>query len=331
MTTLTAPTAGRGRQAGRQLQRNAWPLAVVLIFLALLGWQASLSPNFGPFELQTLFASTLGLAFLAVAQSLVLVGGGIDLSVGATMVLVNVVSARYMESTSFGGALLVAAASLVLAVLIGALTGMIITLSGVPDVIVTLATSFVWAGIALVVMPVPGGGAPEEFLALIGTTGLSYWPALVALAVPLALIWIPLRRSRSGLAIYAMGSHAEAAYLSGVRMLRTRVLTYAVSGVFVGLAGLATTAWVSAGNAQESAGLAATLTSLAAAVLGGVAIGGGIGGILGPVFAVWILYLIPAIMLGLGVDPALGEAMKGVVIVLVVLVGGLIRLKWSRS
>jgi ribose transport system permease protein len=331
MITLTAPTADRGVQAGRQLRRNAWPLAVVLIFLALLAWQAALSPNFGAFELQTLFASTLGLAFLAVAQSVVVVGGGIDLSVGATMVLVNVVSARYMESTSFGGALLVAAGSIALAVLIGAVTGLVITLSGVPDVIVTLATSFVWAGVALVVMPIPGGGAPDEFLALIGTTGLSYWPALVALVVPLALIWIPLRRSRAGLAIYAMGSHAEAAYLSGVRMLRTRVLTYAVAGVFVGLAGLATTAWVSAGNAQESAGLAATLTSLAAAVLGGVAIGGGIGGILGPIVAVWILYLIPAIMLGLGVDPALGEALKGVVIVLVVLVGGLIRLKWSRS
>lgn len=331
MTALAAPAGTRGRHAGRQLRRNGWPLAVVAIFLALLAWQAALTPSFGAFELQTLFASTLGLAFLAVAQSIVLVGGGIDLSVGATMVLINVISARYMESASFGQAVLVAVASVALAVVIGAATGLIVTLSGVPDVIVTLATSFVWAGVALAVMPIPGGGAPDEFLALIGTTGLSYWPALVALVVPLVLIWVPLRRSRAGLTIYALGSHAEAAYLSGVHVLRTRVLTYAVSGVFVGLAGLATTAWVAAGNAQESAGLAATLTSVAAAVLGGVAIGGGIGGVLGPVVAVWVLYLIPAIMLGLGVDPAYGEAIKGLVIVLVVLLGGLIRLKWSRS
>lgn len=330
MTTFTA-AAGRGRNIGRVLRRNGWLLSVVLIFFGLLAWHAALTPVFGAFELQTLFASTLGLAFLVVAQSIVLVGGGIDLSVGATMVLINVVSARFMEGQSFGVALLVAAGSIAVAVLIGAVTGLVITLSGVPDVIVTLATSFVWAGAALAVMPIPGGGAPEQFLALIGTTGFSYWPALVALAVPLAVIWVPLRRSRAGLAIFAMGSDKEAAYLSGVRTLRTRVFTYAVSGVFVGLAGLATTAWIAGGNPQESAGLAATLTALAAAVLGGVVIGGGIGGVFGPVVAVWILSLIPSIMLGLGVDPAYGEAIKGVVIVLVVLLGGLIRLKWSTT
>jgi ribose transport system permease protein len=75
----------------------------------------------------------------------------------------------------------------------------------------------------------------------------------------------------------------------------------------------------------------ATLNSVAAIVLGGVALSGGVGGLVGPVIAVWCLYLIPNIMLGLGVDPSYGEVVKGVVVVLVVLVGGLLRARRNRS
>jgi ribose transport system permease protein len=324
---MTVLTVGSARRVAR---RNSWPLAVTGIFAVLLAWHGALTPAFS-FELQTMFASTLALAFLAVASSIVLVGGGIDLSVGSTMVLINVVSARFMAGHGLGSALLIALASIALAMLVGLLTGVVVAVSRIPDVIVTLATSFVWGGLALVVMPVPGGGAPEAFLALSGANSATFWPALVSLAVPLLLIGVPLARSRLGLTIRAAGSHREAAALSGIKIARARVLTYLVAGVFVGLAGLATTAWTGGGNPQQAAGLAATLTALAAAVLGGVVIGGGVGGALGPIIAVWILYLIPKIMLGLGMDPAYGEAIKGIVIVLVVMLGGLIRVKWSRS
>jgi ribose transport system permease protein len=70
---------------------------------------------------------------------------------------------------------------------------------------------------------------------------------------------------------------------------------------------------------------------VAAIVLGGVALSGGVGGLIGPVFAVWCLYLIPNIMLGLGVDPSYGEVVKGVVVVLVVLAGGLLRARRNRA
>jgi ribose transport system permease protein len=331
MTAATAATRLPWPAAGRLARRHAWTAAVVAFFAVLLAWNASQTRNFGAFEIQTLLASTLALAYLAMAQSVVVIGGGIDLSVGAMLVLVNCLSARFMEGTDLRGSLLVAAGCLAVATTLGALTGLVITVSRIPDIIVTLAASFVWGGAALFVLHTPGGGTSTGFQALVLGSGSAWWPALLCLLAPLLLVWVPLRRSRTGIAIYALGSDRNAAYLSGVNPLRTRVVAYAVDGLLCGLAGLATTAFTAGGSPQSTIAMNATLNSVAAIVLGGVALSGGVGGLIGPVFAVWCLYLIPNIMLGLGVDPSYGEVVKGVVVVLVVLVGGLLRARRNRA
>jgi len=329
---VTSLAAARplGLATSRIARRHAWTAAVVVFFALLLAWNASQTKSFGAFEIQTLLASTLALAYLAMAQSVVVIGGGIDLSVGAQLVLINCLSARLMEGTDLGASLLVAAGCLAVAAAIGALTGLVITVSKIPDIIVTLATSFVWGGVALLVLHTPGGGTSGGFQALVLGSGNDWWPALLCLLAPLLLVWAPLRRSRAGIAIYALGSNKNAAYLSGVDPLRTRVVAYAVGGLLCGLAGLATTAFTAGGSPQSTIAMNATLNSVAAIVLGGVALAGGVGGLVGPVFAVWCLYLLPNIMLGLGVDPSYGEVVKGVVVVLVVLVGGLLRARRKR-
>jgi ribose transport system permease protein len=331
MAAATATTSSLGPAAGRLARRHAWTAAVIAFFALLLAWNASQTRNFGAFEIQTLLASTLPLAYLAMAQSVVVIGGGIDLSVGAMLVLVNCLSARFMDGTDLKGSLLVAAGCLVVATALGALIGLVITVSKVPDIIVTLAASFVLGGAALFVLHTPGGGTSTGFQALVLGSGSAWWPALLCLLAPLLLVWVPLRRSRTGIAIYALGSDRNAAYLSGVNPLRTRVVAYAVDGLLCGLAGLATTAFTAGGSPQSTIAMTATLNSVAAIVLGGVALSGGVGGLVGPIFAVWSLYLIPNIMLGLGVDPSYGEVVKGVVVVLVVLAGGLLRARRNRA
>jgi ribose transport system permease protein len=331
MATATATTRALPPAAGRLARRHAWTVAVIAFFVLLLAWNASQTRNFGAFEIQTLLASTLPLAYLAMAQSVVVIGGGIDLSVGAMLVLVNCLSARFMEGTDLRGSLLVAAGCLVVSTALGALTGLVITVSRIPDIIVTLAASFVLGGAALFVLHTPGGGTSTGFQALVLGTGSAWWPALLCLLAPLLLVWTPLRRSRTGIAIYALGSDRNAAFLSGVDPLRTRVVAYAVDGLLCGLAGLATTAFTAGGSPQSTIAMNATLNSVAAIVLGGVALSGGVGGLIGPIFAVWSLYLIPNIMLGLGVDPSYGEVVKGVVVVLVVLAGGLLRARRERA
>jgi ribose transport system permease protein len=325
VSALSAATRPLGPVAGRLARRHAWTGAVVAFFAVLLLWNASQTRNFGAFEIQTMLSSTLALAYLAMAQSVVVIGGGIDLSVGALLVLANCLSARFMADAGFGKSMLVALACLAVTGALGALTGLIVTVSRIPAIIVTLATSFVWGGMALLVLHTPGGGTPARFQELVLGSGNAWWPALLCLLAPLLLIWAPLRRSRAGIAIHALGSSDNAAYLSGVNPLRTRVVAYTFGGLLCGLAGLATTAFTGGGSPQSTIAMTATLNSVAAIVLGGVALSGGVGGLVGPVIAVWCLYLIPNIMLGLGVDPSYGEVVKGVIVVLVVLVGGLLR------
>jgi ribose transport system permease protein len=330
MTTVLSTLAGRPRLA-RLGRRHAWTAAVVVLLVLLLLWQRSLTRGWGAFELQTIATSTLALAFAAAAQAIVVLTAGIDLSVGAQMVLLNCLSARLMAGQSFATCLAIAALTLAVGVVIGALNGLLVSLLGIPDIIVTLATSFVLTGVTLLVMPNPGGGTAERFQELVNGTGTAFLPALLCLAIPLVLIWVPLRRHRLGLSIYALGSSREASYLAGVDARRTKVFAYALAGLLCGFAGLASTAYTGGGQPATNIGTLTTLTSVAAVVLGGVALSGGVGGLFGPIVAVWCLYLIPSIMLSLGVDPSYGEVVKGVVLVLVVLVGGVLRMRWRSA
>ena len=119
-----------------------------------------------------------------MAQSIVIISGGIDLSIGSLMSLMNVLSAKYMVGMSYREALLYAVGLTLAGAAAGAFTGSLITLSRVPDIVVTLAMLFVWAGLALQILEIPGGGAPQKFIDLgIGTSFSDYVPtsALIAL------------------------------------------------------------------------------------------------------------------------------------------------------
>lgn len=320
-TTLPTPSSPFARFA----RRHGWTVGVAVLFVILLIWRTTQVPRFGNFEIRTITAGTMSLAFLAMAQSIVIISGGIDLSVGAKMVFANCLSALWMEDKGFAACMAIAVAVLAISVVLAATTGVLITVTGVPDIIVTLAASFMLSGLALFIIGGPGGGTSPDFQRVVAG-GLSvFWPSVLWTIGALVLVWIPLRRSRLGLAMYAIGSDRKAAFLSGVGIARTRVLTYAAGGLFAGFAGLVITASTGGGEPRSTIGVNATLNSVAAAVLGGVALTGGVGGLLGPVFAALCLTMIPAIMLGLGWDPSNAETARGVIIILVVLVAGLLQ------
>jgi ribose transport system permease protein len=314
---------------GRWTRRNAWPLAVYALLVVLLGVEKIVHPALNNYDMQSLVGGALPLALAAMAQAVVVISGGVDLSVGALMSLVNVVSAFYMVHADLKGALLVSALLVAGTALAGALTGLIITATRVPDIIVTLATSFVWSGLALQVMPTPGGGAPQEFADLLTGEVAAVAPAgVVALLVVVAVVWLPLRRARLGLALYAIGSNRTAAYLSGVSVARARVAAYAFGGVFAALAGLALTASTLNGNATSgTAGAGYTLNSVAAVVVGGVSLTGGRGGLLGPIAAAFVLTQINTILTFMGIDANVGTVIQGALVVVVVMVAGLLLLR----
>jgi ribose transport system permease protein len=329
--TTVEDAVGRSRRANtrRIATRHGWTIGVyVLLLLLIIAYAWALAPvAFTSFDLGSIVIGALPLAFAAMAQAVIVISGGIDLSLGVIVAVINVMAASLMEKQSFGTALLIAVGLMFVGLVIGAINGGLCVLTGVPDIVVTLAMSFVWGGIALVIMRTPGGGAPTQFQSLGTGTFISSWiPAgAVIIALVAAAVWVPLRWRRPGFAIYAIGSNRERAYLSGVNVARTRVLAYAVGGFFAAMGGLAATATTGIGTPY--AGNFITLNSVAAVVLGGVSLAGGKGGVAGPIAAAFCLGLVPSIMVFQGIDPNYGQVIQGALIVVVVMIGGLLLLR----
>ncbi len=308
-----------------QIKRQSWNLALIFLAVVLGAWRISQLPQFGAYEARTFVLGILPIALLSMGQALIIIGGGINLAIGAEAVLINCLSAKYMLDTSFSKSLMFAFVFIIVGVLIGALTGWIISVSGIADIVVTLATSFLLVGVAMYVMPQPGGGINQTLADLISGKVPNFIPPLICLILPILLIWIPLYRSKLGISMYAIGSNKEAAFLSGVNVNLTRIKLYAFGGLFAALSGLALTGITLSSSPFANISNTATLNSVAGAVLGGVALSGGVGGLVGPALAALILYFIPTILLAFGIDPAYSQIVTGALTIVVVLLGGLLR------
>src|SRR5258706_9009556 len=211
--SASVETTPRGRAALAEVavawaRRNTWTLGLIGLLVVFLSLTKLIQPNYGAPGIQGLAISILPIAFAAVAQAIVVMSGGIDLSVGPMMALASVTSAVLMKDQSDLFAVAVVLGVMLLGLAVGAINGVLVVVTKVPDIVVTLATSFVWAGAALLILNTPGGGAAPWFMAIIsGPLGSPWIPkALVVLAILVAVVWIPLRRSTVGLSLYAVGS-----------------------------------------------------------------------------------------------------------------------------
>jgi ribose transport system permease protein len=311
----------------RTLSHNGWVIGVWLLLGALLIWYATLIPRFGQFQIVSISKNSLPLVFLAIGQAIIVIAGGIDLSVGALLLLGNVVAARFMDGQTLAVVLPIAVVMVLSIGLLNALTGYIISISGMPDIVVTLATSFIWSGVALWILPSPGGGTAPEFRWLFTGSesgiGGNFIMPIVMMAIPTILVYLWSTRSQIGLSMYAIGSDRIAARLAGLDVHRAKIASYAIGGAMATLAGLATVALTGTGDPRFSIGANATLNSVAAVVLGGVALTGGVGSVLGVVAAAVIFVMLSPFLSALGVDPNSAQVVQGVLIAGVMMVGGL--------
>jgi ribose transport system permease protein len=302
----------------RFMRRNTWTLGIYAVLILLIIVEKIVHPNLNSFDAENLVITAMPLALATMAQAAVVLVGGIDLSIGQMMAFVNVVAATAMVNSNFQTAILQALLIIVGIAALGALTGLVITVTRVPDIIVTLATSFIWYGLALSVMTIPSGGVPLQFGNLINGEEWGFFPeGLLVLIGIVVIVWLPWYRSKLSLAAYAVGSDRTAAFLSGINVARTRIAAYALGGVFAACAGLALTASTSGGDPNSAANY--TLNSVAAVVMGGVSLAGGRGGMLGPLAAAFVLTLIGIILGFMRVDPNYAIVIQGVIVVLVVL------------
>jgi ribose transport system permease protein len=311
-------------------RRSAWTIGLLGLLVALLVFTKVIQPRYGVAGIQGLAISVLPLALAAVAQAVVVIVGGIDLSIGSMMALTSVVAATLMKGQSEEFGILVVITVLLLGLTLGAVNGGLVVITRVPDIVVTLAMLFVWAGCALLVRAAPGGGAAQWLKDLvIGPLGIDWLPkAALVLVVVVGVIWIPVARSRLGLSMYAVGSSPLAAFRSGVSIGRTKVLAYALAGLFAALGGLSLTASTGIGTPVPGP---YTLLSVAAIVLGGVSLAGGRGGVFGPVVAVVVLQMVRTDMTLLHINSNLAIVAQGVILMAVVMVGSLFEIRQAQQ
>ena len=321
----------------RLLRQNGWVVGLAVLFIVLFVVTRMIQPSYGAGDFGSLVRAVLPYAFAVAAQTVVVIAGGIDLSVASMMALTSVTAASMMAGASEEYALFVVPFVLALGFVLGAVNGILIVVTRVPDIVVTLATLFVLQGAALLVLDAPGGAVAEWLKNLIvGTLPVPGIPdsvdawipkALVLLIVLLCIVWIPLKRSRLGLSIYAIGSDQLAAFRSGVPVARTKILAYAIGGLFGAMGGLSLTMSTGIGAPIPGPYL---MASVAAVVLGGVVLGGGKGGLLGPIIAVFILRLVRTDLTLLAIDPNVTAIVEGTIMVAVVMFGAFIAMR-SRS
>jgi len=288
-----------------------WAILIVLFVV-----YAALQPNVLALSaLGNIGIGALVLSLVAVGQTIVVLTAGIDLSVGGVMSFGTALLATQMHDNSVVPWVL---AVLAIGATLGAVNGFIIGKLGMQPFIVTLATWSILDGAALLVLPSAGGTIPPSFSLFIYDNILGIPSPLFLLAV-LAIVWLWLKRTRILRRVYALGSDAEAAFLSGIPILWTKVFAYAMSGLLAMAASVIYTMQTSSGD--PTAGDAFILQSVAAVVIGGTALAGGRGGAGGTIVGALILTLIADVLFALNVSAFWTPIAQGVLMIAAVLLG----------
>lgn len=279
----------------------------------------------GGFELTSSLNNTMPLALAALAQTMVVLTRGLDLSIGGIIDLSNALAALHLGDTAASMALASALILLVGAGL-GFVNGALVAYGRLQPILVTLATLAIFQGLAIRVLPQPGGAVPERYTALLVNTGAPY--ALIYV-VALMLFWTLLRRSQAGIALLAIGNDEAAAAANGIDPVATKLFAYTLSGVIAAAAGLFLAASATAGDATTGNGY--TLTSIVAVVLGGVSLFGGRGSGIGAILGAFVTTMIVNILFFAHIDPLYQSFYEGAFLVIaVVLAEGLGRLVRGR-
>jgi len=269
------------------------------------------------------------LAFIAMAQALVVITAGIDLSVGMIFVLTNCIASWIVVGAPMQTALGVAGVLLAGAVC-GAINGLLVIYGRLQPIVVTIATGAVYFGVALLLRPFPGGSVNEDLAdALTGRLFGTIPTSLVALLVVVLLVWLPFRGSEIGRAAYAAGSSETAAFMSGVPIRRAKFAAYTLAGLLAGIGGLFLTFFTYTGEAAFASGSGYTLWSIAAVVLGGVSLYGGRGSAVGAIFGAFAARTTGDMLFVFDVDPLWQPLLQGMVLLVAVSIGaiGLLRVR----
>ena len=255
------------------------------------------------------------LLLLAVGQAVVIITRNVDLSVGSVMALTAYLTGRLFVEQPHIPIVAVLAACLLLGAVLGLVNGVLVAYGGVPALVITLGTLYIYRGIMLTWAGsdrINAGDLPREFLRL-GTRSVFGVPLLTVLAlVVLAVVGYYLHTARGGRELYAIGSDPDAAVLYGLPVRRRLLAAFVLSGALAGLAGALYTARY--GTVSSGVGQGIELQAVAAAVIGGVAIFGGSGTVWGAAIGAFLLVTINRALPSLGIEDFWQRAVVGALI-----------------
>jgi len=299
-------------------QRVAEYVIVVAIVVESVAF-AAVAPQF--LSLPNLVNVALSIAItgiLAVGMTMVILTGGIDLSVGSVVALAGVVAAMLAYDGGAGSVAAGALAAVGVGLAVGLFNGFVIAQFRVPPFVTTLAMLTICRGLAFILTGGRSIGNLPDAFGLVGKSRLAGVPLpVVLMLVVVAGGWFLLRHTVVGRHVYAVGGNREAAFLAGVNTKRVTALTYVLNGVLVGLAGFVLASRLGAG--VPNAGVQYELDVIAAVVVGGTSLTGGRGSVIGTLWgAVFIGVLNNGLNLA-GVDPYMQKIALGVVLLLAVL------------
>jgi ribose transport system permease protein len=286
-------------------------LAIGLIFT--LGSDRFLTPS----NLMNIALQTSIIAIIAIGMTFVILTAGIDLSVGSVVALSGAVAAGLAVQQELGTYVGIALA-LIVGAAVGLVNGLLIVKGKMPPFIATLSTLAIARGLTLVyTQGRPISGIDERFIFLGGGEILGVAAPVIILAIIFVIAYIVLRSTRFGNYVYATGGNEEVSRLAGIRTSMITLSVYVISGFLAAVGGVLLTArlW----SAQPNAAVGLELDAIAAPVLGGVSLFGGVGGVSGALVGAFILGILSNGLNLMGVPSFWQQVIKGVVLILAVM------------
>lgn len=290
----------------------------VLILLVICVFATILSPSFlSVTNLFNVFKQITVAGIVGCGMTFVILTGGIDLSVGSILGLSGVLASGVLAATE--NTFLAIAVALMIGILCGSVNGFFVSICEIPPFIATLGMMTLLRGVILVYTkgsPIPIKVDSYKFLGKGSIVGIPV-PVIILILVFLLAHYI-LTQTSYGRSVYAVGGNREAARLSGIRVKANEFLVYALNGLMCGIAGLILTARL--GSAQSTSGTGIEMDAIAAVILGGTSLSGGVGFVLPTVVGAMIMGIIDNILTLMNVNPHATSIVKGAVILIAVLV-----------
>jgi ribose transport system permease protein len=293
--------------------RNHELFSVAIVFLAVVLVNAFIQPEFFSLNVFTSnLASFTPLVLASMAQAVVILVGRIDLSLGTSITLATVIMASTIGDTVssiFIGIFLAAAATIAVALLNGYTVGYL----KLPAIISTFAVSAICYGVALLIMPQPGGYIPSVFYQIYQSSLFFVLPVSLLIILAGLFIWGFIKKRKIYRYIHAVGGDEEAAFANGIDIRRVKLIAYIISGIFILLTALVVAAQTSTGDANI--GKAFTLNSIAAVVIGGISLRGGKGHLFGAVLGALTIGFISNIIFFANISSFYQDLIKGLIII----------------